>query len=48
MTISKNIWLKKLNLTAALDVELACSNVDFVVIVTLTNVYSTNCTNVAS
>ena len=46
--IEKYLAEKKLDLIATLDAKLAYSNADFVVIAAPTNVYSTNCIDVAS
>lgn len=46
--IEKYLAEKELDLTATLDAKLAYSNADFVVIAAPTNVYSTNCIDVAS
>ena len=46
--IEKYLAEKELNLTATLDAKAAYSGADFVVIAAPTNVYSTNCIDVAS
>ena len=46
--IEKYLAEKDLDLTATLDAEMAYSAADFVVIAAPTNVYSTNCIDVAS
>ena len=46
--IEKYLAEKELNLTATLDAKAAYSDADFVVIAAPTNVYSTNCIDVAS
>lgn len=46
--IEKYLAEKELDLTATLDAKKAYSDVDFVIIAVPTNVYSTNCIDVAS
>ena len=46
--IEKYLAEKELNLTATLDAKEAYSDVDFVIIAAPTNVYSTNCIDVAA
>ena len=46
--IEKYLAEKELDLTATLDAKEAYSDVDFVIIAVPTNVYSTNCIDVAS
>ena len=46
--IEKYLAEKELNLTATLDAKAAYSDADFVVIAAPTNVYSTNCIDVAT
>ena len=46
--IEKYLAEKELNLTAMMDARVAYYDADFVVIASLTNVYSTNCIDVAS
>ena len=46
--IEKYLAEKELDLTATLDAKEAYSDVDFVIIATPTNVYSTNCIDVAA
>ena len=45
--IEKHLAEKELNLPATLDAKTAYADADFVVIATPTNVYSTNCIDVA-